>query len=161
MKYLYVALLLFAAGACKKSKPSDSEIVNRFVKEVKADRYRSTVLPNFNVDHIDALFQHAKDAQLLRNYPWPEILAHYPGEKEVGLVMLYAIEFTRNTKKYGMTGAVVVDTEARDRKVPFDEVLALYQAWWTKHKGKSAEQLAQINPLEGTGLAWMGAEMTQ
>lgn len=161
MKYSYIALLLIATSACKKSKTADPEIVERFVKEVKADKYEgSQELPAFKIDHIDALLTHASDEQLVSRFPWAPVLSYYPGQKEVGLVMLYAIEVIRNPGEYPVRGVLVVDANNRERKVTHSEVLSLYQTWWTENKGKSAAQLRQLNPLDGTGLVWFGTEST-
>ena len=160
MKYIYIALLLIASGSCKKSETADPKIVDQFVKEVKADKYEgSQELPAFKIDHIDALLTHASDERLVSRFPWAPVLSYYPGQKEVGLVILYAIEVIRNPGDYPVRGVLVVDTNDRERKVTHSEVLSLYQNWWAENKGKSAAQLRQLNPLEGTGLVWFGTEV--
>lgn len=156
-KYFYLALLLFTCIACAK-KDSDPQIVAKFVAEVKTGNYLSQQLPDFKTSHIYALFRHASDEQLIDRYPWSPILSYYPGQKEVGFVVLYAIEVIRNPGDYPHRGAHVLDADNRERKVSLDEVLSLYQAWWAQHKGKSALQLRQLNPLEGTSLVWFGTE---
>ncbi len=153
---IFALLLLFVATGCKKS---DHDIVEKFVREVKADSYEGLQeVPAFGRQHIDALLQHADDRQLVSRYPWSPILSYYPGQQEVGLVMLYAIEVIRDPGDYPVRGTLVVDTEDRERKVALDEVLSLYRAWWAANKGKSAAELRGVSPLQGTGLAWYGTE---
>ena len=50
----------------------------------------------------------------------------------------------------------IYDINEPERAVTLDEVLPLYQKWWLENKGKSASQLQALNPLEGTGLVWLG-----
>ncbi|SEL40614.1 protein of unknown function [Parapedobacter koreensis] len=155
-------MLMVAAGSCKKTSTADPEIVSQFVKEVKANRYEgSQELPAFGFEHIDALLSHASDEQLVSRFPWSPILSYYPGQKEVGLVMLYAIEVIRSPGNYPARGVLVVDANDRERKVSLGEVLPRYQTWWAEHKGKSVAQLRQLNPLEGTGLVWFGTEVPE
>ncbi|WP_257667280.1 DUF4943 family protein [Parapedobacter tibetensis] len=152
-------LSLMAGWACKKN---EVDIVEKFVREVKAERYDDfQELPAFRIKHIDALLGHASDEQLVSRFPWASVLSYYPGQKEVGLVMLYAIEVIRNPGDYPARGVHVVDANNRERKVTLNEVLPHYEAWWARHKGKSALQLGQLNPLEGTGLVWFGAETSE
>ena len=145
-------LITLVVGACKKI---DLSIVESFVQEVKADHYFHEELPDFNIGHIDALFNYAGDEQLVNRFPWPSYSSYYPGQKEVGLVMLYAIEVIRREGRGQMTGVYIYDPDHLERKVTLNEVLPLYQEWWAKNKGKSAGALRKINPLEGTGLTWL------
>ncbi len=158
MKRIWYILLLVAFISCKK-KDSDPQIVAKFVAEVKADNYLSQQLPNFTTGHIDALFRHAADGQLVNRYPWPSYLSFYPGQKEVGLVMLFAIEEIRQPQSSPTRGAHILDMNNPERKVTLSEVLPLYQAWWAENKGKSAVELRQSNPLEGAGLVWFGTSI--
>src|SRR5690606_14748715 len=158
MKYIYIILLTAAVAACKKS---EVDLVEKFVQEVKADSYFQEELPNFNIRHIDALFAHASDEQLVGRFPWPSYSSYYPGEKEVGLVMLYAIEAIRRPESDPLRGVHVYDIYEPERKVTLDEVLPLYQQWWTKNKGKSAGTLQSLDPLEGTGLVWLGTAVPE
>ncbi|WP_257666327.1 hypothetical protein [Parapedobacter tibetensis] len=59
--------------------------------------------------HIDVLFEHAADEQLIKNYPWPKYVAYHPSEKEVGLVMLYAIEFIRQPNESSVRDVYIHD----------------------------------------------------
>ena len=160
MKSVWYVLLLVAFVSCNKND-SDPQIVAKFVAEVKAGNYLSQQLPDLKTSHIYALFRHASDEQLVDRYPWSPILSYYPGQKEVGFVVLYAIEVIRNPGDYPLRGAHVLDTNNHQRTVTLDEVLQLYQAWWAQHKGKSAVQLKQLNPLEGTSLVWYGTETSE
>jgi len=154
----YLILFLTALGACKKS---EVDLVEKFVQEVKADSYFQEELPNFNIRHIDALFAHANDEQLVGRFPWPSYSSYYPGEKEIGLVMLYAIEAIRRPDSEPLRGVHIYDINQPERKVTLDEVLPLYQQWWTKNKGKSAGALQSLDPLEGTGLVWLGTAVPE
>ncbi len=158
MKFIYIILLAAAVVACKKN---EVDLVEKFVQEVKADNYYYEELPDFNIRHIDALFAHASDEQLVGRFPWPSYSSYYPGEKEVGLVMLYAIEAIRRPESDPLRGVHVYDIYEPERKVTLDEVLPLYQQWWTKNKGKSAGTLQSLDPLEGTGLVWLGTAVPE
>ena len=151
MKFFYI-LLAVALVSCKKS---EVDLVEKFVQAVKADSYFQEELPNFNIRHIDALFAHANDEQLVGRFPWPSYSSYYPGEKEVGLVMLYAIEAIRRPESEPLRGVHVYDINETEREVTLDEVLPVYQEWWSENKGKSVGALQKIDPLEGTGLAWL------
>ncbi len=152
-------VFLFAAGACKKA--NDTDLVEKFVREVKAGEYLYEELPDFGTRHIEALFAHAGDEQLVRRFPWPSYSSYYPGEKEVGLVMLYAIEAIRRPDSEPLRGVHIYDMNDPERKVTLDEVLPLYQQWWTKNKGKSAGAIQSLDPLEGTGLVWLGTAVPE
>ncbi len=154
--YLLIACFTVLGASCKK-KETRKDIVTKFVEEVKADQYTAQQLPDFDLTHIDALFEHAADKQVVRNFPWPEILAYYPGEKEVGFVMLYAIEVIRQPQGSPVRGVHIHDANDPERKVTLDDILPVYQAWWSENRGKSADELQRINPLEDTGLVWFGS----
>lgn len=154
----HLLLFLLALGACKKS---EVDLVEKFVREVKADNYYQEELPDFNIRHIDALFAHADDKQLISRFPWPSYSSYYPGEKEVGLVMLYAIEAIRRPENEPLRGVHIYDANEPERKVALDEVLSLYRQWWAENKGKSASQLQLLHPLEGTGLVWLGTAVPE
>ena len=83
MKYIYIVLLLFTVGSCKKS---EVDLVEKFVREVKAERYEEIMLPEFDASHIGALMQHASDNQVVTIYPHPSYSSYYGGPVEVGLV---------------------------------------------------------------------------
>ncbi|MGV3762027.1 DUF4943 family protein [Parapedobacter sp.] len=153
MKFIYIILLAVVVGACEKN---EVDLVEKFVQEVKADRYYYEELPDFNIRHIDALFAHAGDEQLVGRFPWPPYSSYYPGEKEVGLVMLYAVEAIRRPESEPLRGVHVYDINEPERKVTLDEVLPLYQQWWAENKGKGASSLQKTDPMEGTGLMWLG-----
>ena len=56
-----------AANSSRRLQKNDLGIVANFVQEVKADKYFVEELPDFNIGHIDALFNYAGDGQLV--YP--------------------------------------------------------------------------------------------
>lgn len=151
-KNTLLLLLLLAVCACKKN---DLGIVEKFVGEVKAERYEEIMLPAFKVSHIDALLQHASDDQVVSNYPRPMHSSYYGGPIEVGLVMLYVIEAVRLQVDWPSMAVRVFDGQDPDRKVPLSEVLPHYQHWWAANKGKSPAELKVIDPLEGSGLTWL------
>jgi hypothetical protein len=151
MKYIYIALILIAAGSCKKNQ---LDIVEKFVSEVKAERYEEITLPAFNASHIGALMQHASDTQVVSNYPRPGYSSYYGGPIEVGLVMLYVIEAARLQVDWPSMAVRVFDEQDLNREVPLSEVLPHYKDWWATNKGKSAAELKMIDPLEGSGLTW-------
>jgi len=150
---MVVFLPSLIAVSCKKN---NLDIVKKFVSEVKADNYFSEELPDFNIRHIDALFEHAADEQLVSRFPWPSYSSYYPGQKEVGLVMLYAIEEIRRPKSVPLRGVHIYNTDNPEQKVTLKDVLPLYQKWWAQNKGKSAVELQSIDPLEDSGFVWIG-----
>ena len=155
----YLLLFWIALGACEKK--SNTDLVDKFVREVKADSYFREELPDFNIRHIDALSAHAGDEQLVGRFPWPPYSSYFPGEKEVGLVMLYAIEAIRRPDSEPLRGVHVYDINEPERKVTLDDVLPLYQKWWSENKGKGASALDKIDPLQGTGLVWLGTAVPE
>ncbi|MFB2120820.1 DUF4943 family protein [Parapedobacter sp. 2B3] len=154
----FFVLSMISATSCKKS---GLDIVEKFVQEVKADSYYYEELPDFNIRHIDALLAHAGDEQLVGRFPWPPYSSYYPGEKEVGLVMLYAIEAIRRPDSEPLRGVHIYDTNDPERQVALDDVLPLYQKWWSDNKGKGASALEKLDPLEGTGLVWLGTAVPE
>lgn len=148
---------MIVAGSCKKSKTADSEIVDQFVKDVKAERYRKITLPAFNASHIEALMQHASDGQIVSHYPRPPHSSYLGPPMEVGFVILYAIEAARLQIDWPSLFVRVFDTKASDLhgRVPLDDVLPYYRSWWAENKNKSAAELKMIDPLEGSGLTWL------
>ncbi|MGV3762680.1 DUF4943 family protein [Parapedobacter sp.] len=151
MKYIYIILLTATVAACKKS---EVDLVEKFVQEVKAERYEEIKLPAFNVSHIDALMQHASDKQMVSNYPRPMYSSYYGGPIEVGLVMLYTVEAIRVQVDWPSSTVRVFDEQDLSREVPLSEVLPYYKKWWTENKGKSAAELMETDPLDGSGLTW-------
>lgn len=158
MKYIYIALLLVATSSCKKS---DLDIVEKFVREVKADKGDPhTTLPDFQIEHIDALLRHAKDNQIVNKYPRPPHSSLFGEPVEVGFVMLYAIESILLQKEWPYLGIGVYDIQDLRMNVSLSEVLPHYEAWWVANKGKSADELRKTHPLAGTGLVWHGVPIT-
>gem|GEM_PF-1227249 len=151
MKYFCIAMLIASACACKKS---EVDIVEKFVNEVKAERYEEITLPAFYASHIDALMQHAADGQVVSSYPRPMHSSYYGGPIEVGLVMLYVIEAARLQVEWPSLAVRVFDEQDLSREVPLSEVLPYYQRWWAENNGKSAVELKMVDPLEGSGLTW-------
>lgn len=151
MKYIYIVVLMVLTAACKKNDLNDLE---KFVREVKTERYEEITLPAFNVSHIDALMQHAPDKQVVSNYPRPPYSSYYGGPVEVGLVMLYVIEAVRLQVDWPSLAVRVFDEQGFERQVPLSKVLPYYRRWWAENKGKSAAELRAIDPLEGSGLTW-------
>ncbi len=151
MKYIAIAILTLITVACKKN---DVSMVERFVKEVKAERYERITLPAFNVSHIGELMQYASDKHVVSNYPQPPYSSLYGGPVEVGLVVLYAIEAVRLQVDWPSIAVRVFDERDLNIKVPLSEVLPYYQRWWAENKDKSADELKMIDPLEGSGLTW-------
>ncbi|MEC3881617.1 DUF4943 family protein [Parapedobacter sp. 10938] len=154
MKYIYIVLLLLTASSCKKSNTAGPELVERFVKEVKAERYEEIMLPEFDASHIDELMRHASDNQMVAIYPHPSYSSYYGGPVAVGLVMLYTIEAVRLQVEWPSSTVRVFDQQDLSREVPLSEVLPYYKKWWTENKGKSAAELMEADPLDGSGLTW-------
>lgn len=151
MKYSCIVLLLFTVGSCKKS---EVDLVEKFVREVKTERYEEIMLPEFDASHIDALMRHASDNQVVTIYPHPAYSSYYGGPVAVGLVMLYAVEAVRLQVDWPSMAVRVFDEQDLSREVPLSEVLPYYQRWWTENKSKSAAELKEADPLEGSGLTW-------
>lgn len=147
----FFTVSLIAAASCKKS---GLDIVEKFVQEVKAERYQEMTLPAFNRSHIGDLMQHASDQQMVSDYPRPMYSSYYGGPIEVGLVMLYTIEAVRLQVDWPSIAVRVFDEQDLSREVPLSEVLPYYKDWWAENKGKSAAALKTIDPLEGSGLTW-------
>ncbi|MBK1442674.1 DUF4943 family protein [Parapedobacter sp. ISTM3] len=150
MKYIYIVMLLVAV-ACNKNEP---DMVEKFVQEVKAERFQDMTLPAFNVSHIETLMNHASGAQVVSNYPRPMHSSYYGGPVEVGLVMLYAIEAVRLQVDWPSLAVRVFDEHDLSREVPLGEVLPHYNRWWAANKGKNAAELKLTDPLENSGLTW-------
>jgi len=151
MKFIYIILLAAAVVACKKR---EIDLVEKFVQEVKAERYEEINLPAFNASHIDALMQHTSDKQMVSNYPRPMYSSYYGGPMAVGLVMLYTIEAVRLQVDWPSSTVRVFDEQEISREVALSEVLPYYKDWWAENKGKSAAELKEADPLDGSGLTW-------
>ena len=151
----HIIVLLFVALTASSCSKGDLAIVEKYVSDIKAERYDMLrEPPPFNKNHIDALLRHASDEQLVSKYPRPPYSSYYAGPIEVGFVLLYAIESIRQQRDWPFLGVRIYDIENLERTVSLSEVLPLYQAWWAAHRGKSATQLGQLDPLEGTDLRW-------
>lgn len=129
MKFIYIILLTVVVAACKKSDTADSDIVDQFVKDVKAERYREFTLPAFNASHIEALMQHASDGQIVSHYPRPPHSSYLGPPMEVGFVMLYEIEAARLQVDWPSLFVRVFDEHDFERQVPLSEVLPYYKDW--------------------------------
>jgi len=151
MKFFYIILLAVSVVACEKS---EVDLVEKFVREVKAERYEKIMLPKFDASHIDGLMEHAPDKQMVSIYPHPAYSSYYGGPVEVGLVMLYTIEAVRLQVEWPSSTVRVFDEQDLSREVALSKVLPYYTAWWAKNKGKSAAELMEVDPQEGSGLTW-------
>lgn len=154
-RYAIFALMMVAAASCKKQ---ETDIVAKFVREVKADDGSIMLTPpSFNVTHIDDLLAHAGDERVVSKYPRPPYSSYYGGPIEAGFVMLYAIEAALQQTEWPFSAVLVVDQDDPQRDVPLSEVLPHYRSWWAANGAKGAAELRQLgSPLKGTGLAWIG-----
>jgi len=68
--------------------------------------------------------------------------------------MLCTIEAVRLQVDWPSSTVRVFDELDLSREVPLSEVLPYYQLWWAENKSKSAAELKEADPLEGSGLTW-------
>lgn len=159
MKYLLaiVGLLSITGAACQKKKNNSSvTAANEYITVLKADHYpRYEVIPKLDKAAIAVLIEHVEDSNLINNYPIPAYGAAYYGPQSVGMIVMYTIESIRIQRSYGAsTVPFVRDTAALQRKVTVAELAPHYIDWWSKNKDKSADELKQLSPLQGTPFVW-------
>lgn len=160
MKQLLICLLsilLLSTNGCKKKEAQPQDEVASYVALLKSNRYeRNMPIPKFGKDQISTLLQYADDIQVIQNFPIPAYssLSAYP-EQKVGVIILYTIESIRLQRLEGASTRLhVTDTAAPQRIVALTEILPFYRSWWDKNKAKSADELKNISPFEGTTLRW-------
>lgn len=153
-----VSLLSITGAACQKNKNNNDAVkaANEYITVLKADQYpRYEVIPKLDKAAIAVLIEHAEDSSVISNYPIPAYAAAYYGPQPVGMIVMYTIESIRIQRSYGAsTVPFVRDSAALQRKVTVAELAPHYIDWWKKNKDKSADELKQLSPLQGTPFVW-------
>ncbi len=156
-------VVVFMAVSCLKddggsTMNSRDMPVRQFVALLKSDQYNPNKLPPiYEISDIPELLKHGRDEQVITHYPLWEYsflsTPRYTNEVSVGLTILWIVESTRLDADYPSESPAIAYRESL-RKVPLKEVASLYEDWWQKNKNKTAAELRELSPFEGTNITW-------
>ncbi|MBS0031846.1 DUF4943 family protein [Chitinophaga sp. 22321] len=159
MKYIWLILCAAAlsVNACQENKAlQDKDDAAKYVSLLTANKYpKYDILPKLEKKDIGVLLKQAGNNDIIENYPIPALSAAAYGPQKVGMIILYTVESIRQQRPVGVSNRpFITDTTAPQRKVELAEVAGLYTSWWDQHKDKTAAELKNISPLEGTPFKW-------
>ena len=159
VQYLFMCLLV----SCSKGDESMSE-VEKFIQQVKLDKYTADTLPEFSSNAISVLLQSANDFSKITKFPVSPITSFGPVKLTVGECLMWTIENIRlNYGKYtnesfpSLVPELHLKTDInipRLTDVQLYEAYNLYYNWWYNNKGKDFEEFRQINPLQDSNYVW-------
>ncbi|NSL85924.1 DUF4943 family protein [Chitinophaga solisilvae] len=153
---LIITSLQIAVSSCNSGNQQHDMTAAQYIATLSADKYPEyDLVPKLDKSDIGELLKHAGNNRLINHYPIPAISAVRYGPQQVGMIILYTVESIRTQRPQGVSSyPYVQDTAAPSRKVPLEELVPLYNAWWQRNKDKSAAELKDISPLAGTTLRW-------
>lgn len=158
MKFIFLLLsvISLSVGACKKNKTDNNkDSADKYVSLLVANKYpKYDIIPKLDKEDIDLLLKHANNSNVIENYPIPAFSAAAYGPQKVGMIILYTVESIRLQRPVGASSRPYVTDTAAQRKADLAEVAQHYISWWNKNKDKTAEELKNISPFEGTALTW-------
>ena len=159
---LHYVILCLLVSCSKINEPTS--VVEKFIEQVKQDKYTADTLPQFSPDAIPVLLQSANDFSKITKFPVNPITAFGPVKLTVGECLLWTIENIRlNYGKYTNESfpSFVPELHLKnDINVPrltdtqLKEVYNLYYNWWYNNKGKDFEEFRQISPLQDSNYVW-------
>jgi hypothetical protein len=160
---LLQCVLMCLLVSCSKGDEPGSE-VEKFVQQVKQDKYISDSLPEFSYDAIPVLLASANDFSKITKFPVNPFTAYGPVKLTVGECLMWTIENIR--LNYGNYKAKSFPSFVSELHLKTDinilrltdtqlqEVYKLYYDWWYTNKGKNFEEFRQINPLQDSDYVW-------
>lgn len=160
---LLQCLLMSLFVSCSKGDEPGTE-VEKFVQQVKQDKYTSDRLPAFAPNAIPVLLASANDFSKITKFPVDPYTAFGPVKLTVGECLMWTIENIRlNYGKYtnesfpSFVPELHLKTDInvpRLTDVQLYEAYNLYYNWWYNNKGKDFEEFRQINPLQDSNYVW-------
>ena len=156
-------VLLCLLVSCSKINEPITE-VEKFIEQVKQDKYTADTLPQFSPDAIPVLLQSANDFSKITKFPVNPYTAYGPVKLTVGECLLWTIENIR--LNYGNYTNEIFPSFVPELHLKTDinvlrltdtqlkEVYNLYYNWWYNNKGKDFEDFRKINPLQNSPYGW-------
>ena len=159
---LLQCIIMCLLVSCSKGDEPKTE-VDKFVQQVKQDKYISDSLPEFAPDAIPVLLASANDFNKITKFPVNPLTAFGPAKLTVGECLMWTIENIR--LNYGNYSAIsfpsfVPELHPKDfdiqrlTDIQLHEVYKLYYDWWYNNKGKDFEEFRKINPLQDSSYVW-------
>ncbi len=160
-KTLLFFVIIGAAVSCLRDPDVDNAgtremSVQQYVALLQSGKFDAGDIPVFAISDIPELFTHVRDVRKLTFYPWKNPMSsrfRQETETTVGMVVLWTIEGTRLDVDHPSEAPTVID-KTYFRQISQSVVVDLYEQWWEKNGGKTARELKEISPLEGTNLVW-------
>lgn len=148
--------------SCSKGDEPGSE-VEKFVQQVKQDKYTADTLPQFSPAAIPVLLQSANDFSKITKFPVNPFTAFGPAKLTVGECLMWTIENIRlNYGNYSAKSfpSLIPELHPSDfniqrlTDIQLHEVYKLYYVWWYNNTEKNFEEFRQINPLQDSPYVW-------
>ena len=171
--YRLCGLLLLAGlvgapdvGACGEGKPvgttpeAKNERVDKLFRSMKDGTYDSTMHPRLVWEDIPALIAKADSTTPLKSIPTNMISSYLQRECTEGMAALWLAEGVRKGKRFPSLNPLCLKRGVgktdwcKASEENHKEAAKAYRAWWDKAKSLKPEKGAEIDPLEGTDLAW-------
>jgi hypothetical protein len=164
MKTMLLQFVLFyLLFSCSKIN-EPTTVVEKFIEQVKRDKYTADTLPKFSPDAIPVLLQSATDFSKITKFPVNPVTAFRPVKLTVGECLMWTVENIRlNYGKYTNESfpSFVPELHLKtDINVPrltdtqLKEVYNLYYNWWSNNKVKDFEEFRTKNPLQDSAYVW-------
>jgi hypothetical protein len=157
-------IILCLLASCSKVDEPTTE-VDKYIEQVKQDKYTADSLPEFLPEAIPVLLQSANDFSKITKFPVNPYTAYGPVKLTVGECLLWTIENIRlnygNYEKDNPFPSLVPELHMKTdinvlrlTDAQLSEVYKLYYNWWYNNKEKDFEEFRQINPLQDSPYGW-------
>lgn len=163
---IFLIAILAIFSSCSDNSESPKMSVERYVSQLKAEKYDNTELPNFNANDIEKLLTYRNETQKISNFPRNPISSSITIESTVGMYILWTIESIR-ARSFGSEfligtfpsqNPVVKNKETLEfvdqTNLIQQEIANSYYDWWESNKSKDFSEFNQIDPLEETVYRW-------
>ena len=165
MKTTFICLFAIMSVIYGCSKDSLKSKVEKFINEVKADKYTEEFLPDLSPDAIPYLLESANNFEVITHFPINPISSYGPNRLTIGECLLWTIEAIRLTYINGTSGlgfpSWVPELGVRNNPnigyltdSELNIVYDLYYHWWYDNTDKDFEEIRLINPLGNSQYIW-------
>lgn len=165
---LITLIFVLFLGSCKDGEKQSQTVVEKYIDLLKTGQYEDRYLPEFTFESIDELLKYRNEKDIIIKFPWNPISSFYREECEIGIYVLWTIEYIRikhvdsNLLSIGRFPSLNPVLRLRDYD-GFEPVFDAesyqvasdaYYSWWTNNKCKSIEEIMRIDPLKNTMYRW-------
>lgn len=162
-----LTIIALLTSSCDKNSTGNSESVENYIEQLKANKYDSDNLPSFTYQDILFLLEYRNDTQVITNFPRNLISSYYQSECTVGMYVLWTIESIRAVsinsqfliQGFPSQNPLLALRNSNEFKPVSDNsshsiAAKAYYDWWTKNKLQDFDTFKNVDPLKDTDYKW-------